>query len=117
MSAMKEYLPIVETPDANHLKIEVRYQLGGVNYATYRNEARGYYLSVTPVNRYISSGLPCESFVCFTGVKKLILPCSRRSEKKMEQAVGLAQEQKAELIKHVLQENSLQLLEATQEVS
>jgi RimJ/RimL family protein N-acetyltransferase len=64
---MKKYEPIANSP--KELKIEVRYNKGGMNYFTSRNEERGYYLSVTPVERTKGEGYTSESYVGFSGVK------------------------------------------------
>lgn len=47
---MKKYLS-VQGNDVNCLKIEVYYHLGGINYFTYKDEQRGYYLSISPINK------------------------------------------------------------------
>lgn len=107
---MKEYIPVIETPEANLLEVKTYYSLGGASFATYKNIPRGYYLSVTPVRQYEFDGVQMISFTAFTGVKQLILPCNRRSAKQETQAIALAREKQAEMIQHVLRENGLQLI-------
>ena len=57
----------------NALRCELYYSLGGFNYFTYKNEARGYYLSVSPVEK----SEHMESYVGFSGVKKCLLEVTR----------------------------------------
>jgi hypothetical protein len=97
---MKKYEPIANSP--KELKIEVRYNKGGMNYFTSRNEERGYYLSVTPVERTKGEGYTSESYVGFSGVKKLILPVARQSEKQYQAAIVAAESHVEELKNWVL---------------
>ena len=80
--------PVINKPESDtkttHIKCEVYYSKGGVNYFTYKNEARGYYMSVTPVER--KNGF--ESFIAFTGCKTCILPVARQSKKQADIAKG-----------------------------
>lgn len=103
------YLAVKPKKDVTHLRIDVYYALGGINYFTYKQEARGYYLSVSPVGRSQQGGVTMESCVAFSGVKKLILPVNRQSAKRLEEAKRLAAEAQPELISHVLAQNGLEL--------
>lgn len=103
----KDYIPVMQNPNATHLKIEVYYSLGGYNCFTYKSEGRGYYLSVCPVSRSNDYGVPMESFTAFTGTKLLILPCDRQSKKRAEEALTLYTEKLDMLMKHVLHVNGL----------
>lgn len=106
---MKRYLKLRENPSkATHLKIETYYSLGGYNYFTYKQEQRGYYLSVVPVER----GNGMEGFIAFSGVKQLVKPVSRKSKKAEEEAEKLTDEYLEIMINHVLAENNLELEEA-----
>lgn len=97
---MKKYEPIPNREQ--ELKIEVRYNKGGVNYFQSKVEERGYYLSVSPVVRTHSEGYTVESYVGFSGVKKLILPAKRQSDKQYALAVAAAEEHLEGLKNHVL---------------
>lgn len=97
---MKRYEPIANS--AQELKIEVYYNKGGMNYFTSRSEERGYYLSVTPVTRTKGEGYTSESYVGFSGVKKLILPVARQSEKQLQAAIAAAESHVEELKNWVL---------------
>ena len=46
---MKKYIPMKE--DGQFLKVETYYSKGGYNVFTYKEETRGYYLSIVPVKR------------------------------------------------------------------
>ena len=74
-------------PNVTHLKAEIYYSLGGMNYFTYKNEARGYYMSISPVKREDRGSCVMESYTAFTGLKQLVVPVSRKSQKKMNEAI------------------------------
>lgn len=109
---LSEYLPLASNPKANNLHIHLYYSLGGMNYFTGRPEGRGYYLSVSPVSRSDQNGIVCESYTAFTGTKRLLLPCQRKSAKNEGEALKLVDEQREVLIRHVLEENGLALADA-----
>lgn len=60
--------------EPTHVRTEVYYDKGGINYFTYKNTERGYYMSVMPVTR--KGGM--ESYTAFSGTKKLIVPCKAK---------------------------------------
>lgn len=67
------------------IKVELSYQLGGINYFTYKKESRGLYLHITPVEvRDCGNGMICESFVGFSGIKFLVKELGRKSDKQQE---------------------------------
>lgn len=82
MDRAVRYYKVNNNPKATHLKAEIYYSLGGMNYFTSRIEQRGYYMSISPVKR---DGV-CESYTAFTGLKQLVLPVQRKSQKKMIEA-------------------------------
>lgn len=84
----------VKGSESKYLKAEIYYALGGHNYFTSRNESRGYYISVSPVER--ARGM--ESYTAFTGLKQCILPVQRKSQKKMNEAVAYFNEHILEFI-------------------
>lgn len=88
-----EYFPM--NKENNFLKCELYYSLGGVNYFTYKNEQRGYYVSVYPVEKVRGF----ESYTAFTGVKALIKPCQRKSNKAEAEALAKYEETKNNIIK------------------
>lgn len=100
---MKEY--IKTTKENTYLRVEVKYNIGGMNYFTYKDEPRGYYLSVSPVER---DG-HFESYQAFSGIKQCILEVKRQSKKQAEKAEQLAETYKENLINYVLNKNGLSL--------
>ena len=104
---MKKYILVKENNAATHIKIETYYNLGGYNYFTGKSEARGYYLSVTPVQK--SRGM--ESFTAFSGIKQCIKAVNRKSAKAEAEAEALAAEAEAALIEYVCNNNGLEIWE------
>ena len=92
----------------NALRCELYYSLGGINYFTYKNEARGYYLSVSPVER----SEHMESYVGLSGVKKCLLEVTRQSKKAEATAESMVNEHLAHLINAVCIEQNIDLEEA-----
>jgi hypothetical protein len=88
--------------DDNYLKIHVYYHLGGMNYFTYKQEARGYYLSVTPVKLEQGNGYTTEVYSAFSGIKTLLLETKRKSDKAMQTAEQLAINELPKLKSYVL---------------
>jgi CobQ-like glutamine amidotransferase family enzyme len=74
-----EYIKIIENnrDKCTHIRIDFRYDLGGVNVFTYREKQRGYYITVFPVEK----GDGVESFTAFTGASDLLQGCARKSAK------------------------------------
>lgn len=107
---MIKYLKVQEnSAKVTHLKIELYYSLGGMNYFTSRAESRGYYLSVTPVERCVSSGYTSERYTAFTGLKQLVKGVKRKSQKAEKEAENLAENLVNELIEYVCGQNGLVL--------
>ena len=69
----------------NYLQVEFYYTLGGYQYSTYTVKPRGYYVSVTPVEKGDRHGVSMISVTAFTGVYEMLEKCDRKS-KKAEQA-------------------------------
>ena len=108
MNVATRFIPLrANDKKVTHLKIEVYYSLGGVNYFTYNNEQRGYYIGVTPVQR----GNGFESFGAFTGIKECFIPCNRQSKKKADEAANIPAEKYQHLIDYVLKKNGLETAE------
>lgn len=89
---IKRLYKVKNNPNVTHLKAEIYYNLGGMNYFTSRTEARGYYMSISPVKRENRGGCVMESYTAFTGLKQLVVPVQRKSKKKMEEAVAYFEE-------------------------
>jgi hypothetical protein len=71
------------TEDVTHLEISVFYQKAGMNYASYKREPGGIYVSVTPVK--VADGM--VSFILFSGTKRLLETAERLNRKRLA-AVG-----------------------------
>lgn len=69
-----------------HLKFEVYYSLGGYNYFTYKPEKRGYYISLTPVERMERNNVVMEAVSMFSGYKFLLKEVTRQSKSAFEKA-------------------------------
>ena len=83
---MKKYLKLKPNDKRNtDLKLDLSYSLGGMNPWTYRNERRGYYLIITPVER---DGI-MEGFEAFSGSKVLLKEVNRQSSKAEQEATAL----------------------------
>lgn len=108
---MKKYIKLKENRDANVLKLEVYYNLGGYNVFTHKSEARGYYLSASPVQHFERDGINFESYTAFAGVKLLLLEVSRKSKKAEAEAERIAEEKEAELIEYICNKNNLEVLQ------
>ena len=103
-------LPLAgNTNKSTHLEINTYYSLGGVSYATYKNEPRGYYISVTPIELNNSRGYTMISTTAFSGVKRCMIECSRQSKKKAEEACNIKREEYQDMIDYVLEKNGLTL--------
>lgn len=88
----KEYLNT--NKDKTFLKCELYYSLGGMNYFTGKTEARGYYVSVSPVER--SNGW--ESYTAFSGWKKCVVECARKGKKAEAKALEVYEAAKQEML-------------------
>jgi len=90
----EKYIETTEFPGNTHLQVSVYYSKGGMNYLSGRSEGRGFYLSVTPVKKERG----CISTVLFSGLKMLIAPANRYSEKQFNLAVEKSKTHEQELI-------------------
>lgn len=57
--------------------IEVRYELGGMNWFSGNTEPRGVFLGVTPVQYSKHAGSTFKSYTAFSGIKILLQPMKR----------------------------------------
>lgn len=85
----KVYAP-TDQPGATHIKYDVFYDLGGMNYFNGQRNRRGYYISVRSVTRTERDGYSTESFGMFDGTKYFISPgeLKRNSTKARRDAVA-----------------------------
>jgi hypothetical protein len=105
---MKKYIKIIknEKDKNNNLKIEVYYDLGGYNMFTHQPKKRGYYISVTPVERSERNGVKVESVTAFTGYSELLEECSRKSKKAEAAAMEKAPYYEKMIIEYICKNNS-----------
>ena len=81
------YKELKPNKGATHLRVEVYYSKGGINYFTYNNEKRGYYVQVSPVIREERGGCTIETYAAFSGYKRLVRETSKKLGKKAEKAI------------------------------
>lgn len=109
---MTKYIELHKNPaNYTHLKVEVYYSLGGMNYFTSKIEPRGYYISVTPVERSFTNGVATETVTAFTGIKECIKPVSRKSKKAEIEANNMASNKIDALIEYVCNRQNLKVFE------
>lgn len=108
---MKKYIKVKDNSEhITHLRVELFYDLGGTNFFTSEIEERGYYFSVTPVERHTSpQGYTTERCTAFTGARILLNSVARRSKKAENEAEQLAQEKEHTLIQYVCAKNKIEL--------
>ena len=104
----KNYIPIVDNPNWNYMKVHIYYDLGGMNYFSSNVERRGIYMSITPVQRTThSEGHTSEITTAYTGTKFLMQEVSRWSKLLMKYT-PTDQELEAS-INHVASKNNITL--------
>jgi hypothetical protein len=83
MIISQKYIAIKEnkTDHNNFISVRVIYDLGGYNVFTYKEKPRGYYISVSPVERSTCDGVTMETFTAFSGYSELLHACDRKSKK------------------------------------
>ena len=83
---MKQYIE----KDGYHLKVQVAYEKGGMNYFSGQESRRGYYLYVYPVQiETVDDRVTIESYTMFKGGKKLLMEVGRKSHKAYEKACAM----------------------------
>lgn len=111
MSSRKSRARILKTiavagGEANEISVEVHYNTGGMNYFSYKEEARGYYLSVSPYK--VSGGFKVYS--AFSGVKTLIETANRFGQKKLD-TIEVDEATIDHFVELVLEKNGLHLVD------
>lgn len=79
--------PVSGNPEYTHLDVSMQYSKGGINYFTYEQEPRGYYLHIQPVK--VERGF--VTVVAFTGVKTCVKTVTRKSAKAEQAALENAE--------------------------
>lgn len=106
---MKKYIKVNNTKGITHLKIELYYYLGGCNYFTYKQEERGYYISISPVERSECGGCIMESYTAFSGTKYCLHKVQRKSAKAEQVANEKALQCEKALIEMVCNANGIKM--------
>ena len=100
---MKKYLKLKD--ENAFLKVELSYSKGGMNYLSSKEEARGYYFSMSPVVRVKKEmdgkDYYTETYSAFKGVKKFILETKRCSKVDFSKALQVAASLEPEFIKYM----------------
>lgn len=87
----------------NRIRLSVDYNLGGINYFTYKNELRGYTLHATPEYAH---GYMMQCMLG-TGVKHLLLEVPRQSKKRAMEACAKAERLAPQLVEWCCREYGL----------
>lgn len=106
---MKNYIKVSGSERTNYLRVDLDYSKGGYNYFTYKNEPRGYYIHVSPVNRENKGDYFMESYTAFSGIKDCILEVTRASKKAENQAAEIFEQVKDRYINYILDKYGLTL--------
>lgn len=110
---IEQYFHIKGTPDImesnretrkNYIKATLKYDLGGTNIFTYKNEPRGYYMYIQIIDyqRHADcGGYRTEGFMLTPGYSATVflVECARQSKKKETEAIKLFNEYLFPLIK------------------
>jgi hypothetical protein len=73
---------------------------------THQPKKRGYYISVTPVERSERNGVKMESVTAFTGYFELLQECSRKSKKAEAAAMEKAPYYEKMMVEYICKNNN-----------
>lgn len=86
---MKQYIE----KQGYHLKVQIDYEKGGMNYFSGRESKRGYYIYVQPVRiEKLDGRIIVEQSIMFNGGKKLLFEVARQSQKAYEKACAMLED-------------------------
>ena len=103
------------TTPGKFIEVSIYYALGGMSYYTYKQEPRGFWLSVRAVKIEQQEGYTVRSFTMFKGYKHFLKAVKRKSAKAMSEAVAIANAPeglKEVMINKVLEEEGLSFTQA-----
>ena len=105
----KKYLDT--TTENMKLEVEIFYSRGGWNFATGKDDPRGYWLCVQPVRFIEEAGIKMISFALLSGFKKFLLQAKadRKGGTAEKSAVLLAEKYEQELVEQVCIKEKLTL--------
>lgn len=93
----------------NAIEVRLYYHLGGVNYLTYKNDARGYYASFSPVLYQTRNGYTTIETAVLSGFKVCLKPVQRASVKAKEEAVKLLHDKMRKYIDFLCERECIEL--------
>ena len=96
--------------EATHVKVQLYYSKGGMNYFTGKAEARGYYVSVSPVKIEVRDGWRSETTSAFSGIKECVREVSRFNQKQFDELVP-DPDVVEKLLRYVLRKNAITIKE------
>lgn len=105
-SRVIETIEVTGNSEINTIEVQLTYNAGGLNYFTYKNEPRGYYLSVSPYKQSQEGHFQTKVYSGFSGIKSFVEEASRFGKKKLDNMM-IDQAKKQELINHVLEKNNI----------
>lgn len=76
-----------EVKNESHVKVSFYVDNGGINYFTYKNEKKGYYVSIAPITRNECDGCATVRIRVFSGLKMLLKEISRKSRKSFNNVI------------------------------
>ena len=107
---MKKYIKLADNDrGVTHAEIRVYYDLGGYNLATYKEEARGYYLTILPIKREDKGGYILNTFEAFSGLKLCLQIVNRKSAKIEKQVIDKVLSNIEQLVNFALQDTGLEV--------
>lgn len=107
---MKKYIKLAENDKGmTHAEISVYYNLGGYNLATYKEEARGYYLMILPIKREDKGGYILNTFEGFSGLKLCLQTVNRKSAKAEREAIDKVLSNIEQLVNFALQDTDFKV--------
>ena len=96
--------------EVNRINVELYYCAGGINYATYKKEERGYWLSVKPEFHQDEGGFTSTMSTAFSGFKTCISPASRFGKAKLAK-INVDNELIDTLVQQVVEKNNLTIIQ------
>lgn len=97
-------IPVEGNTSCTHIDVELYYSKGGMNYFTSRNEERGLYLSVSPLEK----GDRFVKYSAFSGIKKHVKAMKAFSQKAFD-TFQPSESDIQQLINHVVESNGIRL--------
>lgn len=102
---------IPTTVENQVVEVSVSFNPGGISYATYKQEQKGFYLHVQPCKKERQAGYVVTTFMAYSGVKAFIEPAARFNAKRLN---DIATNVKSlpiytECVNHVIAKNELTL--------